>query len=252
MLPLSLPYSSPFCPPPPPPFASHAHSGTGSLLLRTVHILQSLKSLYPELQLLVPGVLCKLLREHVTQEDSSALMADTHLLCWGYDDGLVQDGKDGTGPRSIAFDGKFVYVTSSSLKNFLKLGTGKQGTIRGYVYVNRDIDPGWIVWTKGMLIFKEKPTGGSTQATTTAAPSSASSAPAPATGSGSGGSSSTGDNVGTSAVGGVGGGVSVESSASVDKFCTVIERDTLKVCACYDTRKCRPFRGRAFTHSTGT
>lgn len=159
-------------------------------------------------------------------------MADTHLLCWGYDDGLVQDGKDGTGPRSIAFDGKFVYLTSSSLKNFLKLGTGKQGTIRGFVYANREIDPGWVVWTKGMLLFKEKATGGSTAATTTATPSSGSTAP-PTTTTGGGGSSSTGDGARASAVGGAGGGVSTESSASVDKFCTVIERDTLKVCACY-------------------
>ena len=167
------------------------------------------------------------------QEDSSALMADAHLLCWGYDDGLVQDGKDGTGPRSIAFDGKFVYLTSSSLKNFLKLGTGKQGTIRGYVYANREIDPGWVVWTKGMLLFKEKPTGGSTAATTTAAPSSGNSAPPPATGGAGGGSSSSGDGARASTVGGAGGGASTETSASVDKFCSVIERDTLKVCACY-------------------
>ena len=76
---------------------THTHSGTGSLLLRTVHMLQSLKTSYPSLELLVPGILNKLLWEHVTQEDSSALTADSHLLCWGYDDGLVQDGKEGSG-----------------------------------------------------------------------------------------------------------------------------------------------------------
>ena len=106
------------------------HRGTGSLLLRTVHMLQSLKSAYPELRLLVPSVLCKLLREHTSHEDSASLSADTHLSCWGYKDGPGQGGKEATGHRSIAFDGKFVYVTSTSLKSLLKLGTGKHGTIR--------------------------------------------------------------------------------------------------------------------------
>lgn len=229
-------------------------SGTGSLLLRTVHILQSLKSHYPDLHLLVPGVLCKLLREHVTQEDSSALMADAHLLCWGYDDGLVQDGKDGTGPRSITFDGKYVYLTSSSLKNFLKLGTGKQGTIRGYVYANRELDPGWVVWTKGMLIFKEKALssggggggGGSSSSSSGAAASSSgvtpSSSGTAATGSGaasagvggSGSSTSVSGGSSTSVGGGAGagGGGGGTKEVNAEKFCSVIERDTLKVRVC--------------------
>lgn len=52
---------------------------------------------YPDLRLLVPGILYKLLHEHMTQEGVSGLTADTHILCWGYNDGLVQDGKEGTG-----------------------------------------------------------------------------------------------------------------------------------------------------------
>lgn len=69
----------------------------GSLLLRTVHLLQSLKTPYPALRLLVPGILYKLLQEHLTQEEPSGLTADTHILCWGYGDGVVQDGKEGSG-----------------------------------------------------------------------------------------------------------------------------------------------------------
>lgn len=178
----------------------------------------------------------------MTQEDSSALMADTHLLCWGYDDGLVQDGKDGTGPRSITFDGKFVYLTSSSLKNFLKLGTGKQGTIRGYVYANRELEPGWVVWTKGMLLFKEKASssGGSSSSSSGSAASSssgvtpsgsttaASSSGAAAGGGGSGSSSTSVSGSSRSVSGGGGGGGTKEVNA--EKFCSVIERDTLKVC----------------------
>lgn len=56
------------------------------------------------------------------------------------------------GPRSIAFDGQYAYITSSSLKCLLKLGTGKQGTIRGMVYVSREVDPGWVVWLGGRLL----------------------------------------------------------------------------------------------------
>ena len=93
-------------------------------------MLQSLRSSYPGLCLLVPGVLCKLLQEHMNHEDSATLSADTHISCWGYEDILGQSVKEGSGHRSIAFDGKFVYVTSSSLKCLLKVGTGKHGTIR--------------------------------------------------------------------------------------------------------------------------
>ena len=149
----------------------------------------------------------------MTQEDCSAITADSHLLCWGYDDGLVQDGKEGTGPRSIAFDGRFVYTTSSSLKNFLKLGTGKQGTIRGYVYASRELESGWVVLTNGMLLFKEKAVGGGP-------PSSTASSTDVASSSAVGGSGST------TAVGGTGGGA---HSEDVEDFCSVIERDTLKV-----------------------
>ena len=58
-----------------------------------------------------------------------------------------------SGSRSIAFDGQYVYVTSSSLKYLLKVGTGKQGTIRGMVYVSREMEePGWVVWLGGRLL----------------------------------------------------------------------------------------------------
>ena len=57
------------------------------------------------------------------------------------------------GSRSIAFDGQYVYVTSSSLKSLLKVGTGKQGTVRGMVYVSREMEePGWVVWLGGSLL----------------------------------------------------------------------------------------------------
>ncbi len=56
------------------------------------------------------------------------------------------------GPRSIAFNGQFVYVTSSSSKHLLKMGTGKRGTVRGYVYTSREVPPGWVLLVEGRLI----------------------------------------------------------------------------------------------------
>lgn len=111
----------------------YIHSGTGSLLVRTVHMLQNLRQMYPDLCLLVPGILCKLLHEHKTHEDTATLSADGHLACWNYDDppaGREGGGREEGCHRSIAYNGKFVYVSSSSVKRLLKIGTGRHGTIR--------------------------------------------------------------------------------------------------------------------------
>lgn len=69
-------------------------------------MLQTLMTSYPDLQLLVPGILGKLLREHVTLEEASAISNESHLLCWGYDDGLVQDGKEVTGKERGGTSGR--------------------------------------------------------------------------------------------------------------------------------------------------
>ena len=71
-----------------------------------------------------------------------------------------------------------------------------------------------MVWTKGRLLFKEKATSGSSGTTAAAATGTAS-------------ASGSGSSPGTTAGGGAGGVAVVEDSA--EKFCTVIERDTLKV-----------------------
>ena len=115
----------------------HYYRGTGSLLVRTVHALQSLQSTYPDLTLLVPGILSKLLHEHLNNDDTACLTPNTHLGCWNYEDSAAGGrasqggGRDGAGRRSIAFDGKFLYVTSAALTSrLLKIGSGKHGTIR--------------------------------------------------------------------------------------------------------------------------
>ena len=115
-------------------------SGTGSLLVRTVHMLQSLRSTYPDLTLLVPGILCKLLHEHLSHDDTTSLAADAHISCWSYEDPPVQGGGGGggggggmegnSGRRSIAYNGKFLYLTNTSLNRLLKIGTGRHGTLR--------------------------------------------------------------------------------------------------------------------------
>ena len=111
-------------------------------------MLQSLDSTHPHLNLLVPKILHKLLQEHVVLEEPPTLTSDAHLQCWGYDDQRVQDddNSDGgcghvvfycifivlciSGPRSIVFDGQYIYVTVATGKTLLQLGTGINGTIR--------------------------------------------------------------------------------------------------------------------------
>lgn len=66
-----------------------------------------------------------------------------------------------SGSRSLAFDGKYVYVTSSSLRYLLKLGSGKRGTIRGLLYASEEVGPGWVVFVDGVLLHrKPNPEGG--------------------------------------------------------------------------------------------
>ena len=56
------------------------------------------------------------------------------------------------GPRSLAFDGKFIYITSTSLNFLLKLGSGKKGTIKGLVYASRELDRGWLLHVSGHFL----------------------------------------------------------------------------------------------------
>jgi hypothetical protein len=61
----------------------------------------------------------------------------------------------------LAFDGQFIYVTSSSLRYLLKLGSGKKGTVKGLVYASEEIDPGWVVFVDGVLLHRKlSPEGG--------------------------------------------------------------------------------------------
>lgn len=141
-------------------------------MMRTVHLLQTLKLKYPEMKLLVPGILGKLLSEHMTHEECTVLCAEAHIVSWNYDDIPVADGKETSGPKSICTDGQFVYTTSASQKHLLKLGTGKNGTIRyvgmvgvllsklspsfspfrAYLYAKVDIEGGWVVWVNKRLL----------------------------------------------------------------------------------------------------
>ena len=56
------------------------------------------------------------------------------------------------GPRSLTYDEKYVFLTSSSLTHLLKLGSGKRGTIRGLVYASQEVEPGWLVCVNGTLL----------------------------------------------------------------------------------------------------
>ncbi len=64
------------------------------------------------------------------------------------------------GTRSIAFDGEYIFVTSSSLKSLLKIGSGKRGTMKGLVYTSQELEPGWLVYVDHHLIhWKQVPEG---------------------------------------------------------------------------------------------
>lgn len=66
-----------------------------------------------------------------------------------------------SGSRSLAFDGQYIYVTSSSLRYLLKLGSGKKGTVKGLVYASEEVGPGWVVFVDGVLLHrKPNPEGG--------------------------------------------------------------------------------------------
>ena len=86
--------------------------------------------------------------EHIVLEEPPALAADTHLMCWGYEDQKETSSEGlflvkalffnlqrffvliGVVPRSVVFDGDCLYVTMTTGKELLKLGTGTNGTLR--------------------------------------------------------------------------------------------------------------------------
>ena len=54
-----------------------------------------------------------------------------------------------------------MFVTSSSQKHLLKMGSGKRGTVRGFVYTSRELGPGWVVLVEEqLLLFERKEEGG--------------------------------------------------------------------------------------------
>ena len=77
--------------------------GTGDLLLRTVHILQTLETTDPGISLLVPSVVVKLMQEHNVTEEPPAIVADAHKLCWCYDAQLAHEDKEESGKCGLNY-----------------------------------------------------------------------------------------------------------------------------------------------------
>lgn len=46
-------------------------------------------------------------------------------------------------------------MTSASLKYLQKLGSGKKGTIKGFVYASVEMEPGWVVYANGTLLHRK-------------------------------------------------------------------------------------------------
>ena len=60
-------------------------------------MLQTLQATHPNISLLVPSVVVKLMQEHVVTEEPSAIVTDAHQLCWCYDAQLTHEDKEDSG-----------------------------------------------------------------------------------------------------------------------------------------------------------
>ena len=87
----------------------------------------------------------------------AALTGSKHVVCWAYDDQLGSDTdlEDGA-KRSVTTDGTFLYCTNLSGRGLAKVGTGLDGSIRGFVYCkNTSLEAGFVAFANGILLHKQ-------------------------------------------------------------------------------------------------
>ncbi|XP_068681108.1 probable E3 ubiquitin-protein ligase HECTD4 isoform X3 [Montipora foliosa] len=91
--------------------------------------------------------------------DLSFLQTSRFVNSWQFETFLTESNEDISGDQisSLTCDGKFLYLVSGDNKGLHKIGTGKNGTIRGAVY-NRNIDlkDGWLAFAQSRLLFRPK------------------------------------------------------------------------------------------------
>ncbi|KAK6968629.1 E3 ubiquitin-protein ligase HECTD4 [Biomphalaria glabrata] len=137
--------------------------------IHTVHLLQQLSDIPP---LPVAEILSSLLDSEGGQGQISCFLGSKYILSWGLDDLLGPNNadtvtsesketnekdkeKDQDLGRSITTDGFFIYTTNNFGKGIAKIGTGLQGTLRGYVYnKNPEHGPGRLAYGSELLMFR--------------------------------------------------------------------------------------------------
>lgn len=145
-------------------------------LIHTIDLLQQLGDIPP---LHVTDILSSLLECEGGQGQITAFLGSKYILSWGLDDllgptsseSVVTDGKevnekdkDQDLGRSITTDGLFLYTTNSCGKGIAKIGTGLQGTLRGYVYIkNPDPGPGRLALGGDFLLLRPLKFDGETE-----------------------------------------------------------------------------------------
>ncbi|KAK3804042.1 hypothetical protein RRG08_062412 [Elysia crispata] len=123
--------------------------------IHAIDLLQQLGDIPP---LHVTDILSSLLECEGGQGQITSFLGSKYILSWGVDDLLgptstestAADGKETNDKekdkeqelgRSITTDGLFLYTTNNYGKGIAKIGTGLQGTLRGYVYT-KNTEPG--------------------------------------------------------------------------------------------------------------
>ncbi|KAH9492171.1 hypothetical protein Btru_026483 [Bulinus truncatus] len=137
--------------------------------IHTVHLLQQLSDIPP---LPVAEMLSSLLECEGGQGQISCFLGSKYILSWGVDDLLGSSNADTVSSdtkesndkdkekdqdlgRSITTDGLYIYTTNNFGKGIAKIGTGLQGTLRGYVYnKNPEHGPGRLAFGSELLLFR--------------------------------------------------------------------------------------------------
>ncbi|XP_059171920.1 probable E3 ubiquitin-protein ligase HECTD4 isoform X2 [Physella acuta] len=138
-------------------------------LIHTVHLLQQLSTLPP---LPVADILAALLECEGGQGQITSFLGSKYIVSWGLDDLLGPTNADTVASeskesndkdkdkeqdlgRSITTDGCYLYTTNSFGKGIAKVGTGLQGTLRGFIYnKNTEPGPGRLAFGSGLLLFR--------------------------------------------------------------------------------------------------
>ncbi|XP_039627266.1 probable E3 ubiquitin-protein ligase HECTD4 [Polypterus senegalus] len=134
--------------------------GSLKTLIHTVHLLQKQTDLG---YLPVADVLYRLLLLEGGPGSPSCLLGGKHVVSWGFEDMLStpdnsssgSESKDADLGRCLATDGLYLYTTNSYGKGISKLGSGLQGTLRGFVYCrNEELEAGWIAFSNCRLLHR--------------------------------------------------------------------------------------------------